>query len=74
MNSRTEDTLMSEVMEHALKLVVDYDDLLRKFTGPVEFITAGDNAAIDAAYDKMVAAARAALSDTTPQHDQEDGR
>lgn len=47
--------------EAALRLVVEYDDLLRNFTGPVDTITAGENAAIDAAYDKMVAAAIDAL-------------
>lgn len=51
----------------AIKLVVEYDDLLRTFTGPIETITKSDNAAIDAAYDKMIEAALAALS-TLPQH------
>lgn len=45
----------------ALRLVIEYDDLLRKYTGPIAGMTDSDNAAIDAAYDKMVAAARAAV-------------
>lgn len=45
----------------ALGLVVSYDDLLRKYTGPLSALSAGDNAAIDEAYDQMVAAARITL-------------
>lgn len=47
--------------DEAIRLVIEYDDLLRTFTGPIEDITASENAAIDAAYDKMVAAARASI-------------
>lgn len=48
-------------IRNALSMVVEYDNLLRRFTGPIEDITASQNAAIDAAYDEMVFAARAAL-------------
>ncbi|KQV43256.1 MULTISPECIES: hypothetical protein [unclassified Rhizobium] len=49
-------------MADALRLVVAYDDLLRTHEGPSDTLFAGDVAEIDAAYDEMVAAARAALA------------
>lgn len=46
----------------ALRLVVAYDDLLRTFEGPAtDTLFAGDVPVIDAAYDEMVASARACL-------------
>lgn len=54
--------------DEALRLVVAYDDLLRRYEGPSTNLFAGDVAAIDEAYDKMVAACRAAL--TTPEDQQ----
>ncbi len=48
----------------ALRLVVAYDDLMRRYTGPVSDLTGADNAAIDEAYDQMVAAARITLDVT----------
>lgn len=58
----------------ALRLVVAYDDLMRRYTGPVSDLTGADNAAIDEAYDQMVAAARITLdvtARTTPPAPQE---
>lgn len=49
----------------ALRLVVAYDDLMRRYTGPVSDLTKADNAAIDEAYDQMVAAARITLDVTS---------
>lgn len=45
----------------ALKLVVAYDDLLRRYEG-LQTLFAGDVMEIDRSYDKMVAACRAALA------------
>lgn len=53
---------MSDLQSAALRLVIEYDDLLRKFEGPKEFLFAGDVAEIDDAYDRMVAACREAAS------------
>lgn len=56
---------MADTVKHTpvqvLRLVVQYDDFLRTFTGPIESITATQKAEIDAAYDQMVEAARSAL-------------
>ena len=53
---------------NALRLVVAYDDLLRRYEGP-STLFAGDVAEIDAAYDEMVAAVRAAMESLEPaQH------
>jgi hypothetical protein len=49
----------------ALRLVVAYDDLMRRYTGPVSDLTEADNAEIDEAYDQMVAAARITLDVTS---------
>ena len=45
----------------ALRLVAEYDDLLRKHEGPSDTLFAGDVVEIDEAYDRMVDACRAAL-------------
>ena len=44
------------------ELVVAYDDLLRAYAGPLSMLCAGDSRAIDAAYDELIAAARAATA------------
>lgn len=49
----------------ALSLVVSYDDLMRRFTGPISEISESENAAIDEAYDQMVHAARITLAVTS---------
>ena len=46
----------------AARLAVAYDDLLRKYTGPLSVLGDGDNAEIDAAYDAWISASRAALA------------
>ena len=50
----------------ALRLVVSYDDLLRRYAGPLDILGSGDNAAIDEAYDHMVIAARTTLEVVGP--------
>lgn len=52
----------------ALRLVVAYDDLLRSHEGLSDTLFAGDVAEIDAAYDEMVAAVRAALASSEAPH------
>ena len=42
----------------ALRLVVGYDDMMRKLTGPVSDLTKAQTDALDEAYDQMVIAAR----------------
>lgn len=54
-------TKAAPAMLKAIELAVAYDDLLLKFKGPA-IIFDGDVKKIDAAYDKWVAAARAALA------------
>lgn len=51
-----------EALVEAARLGVEYDDLLRRYSGPLKTLCAGDEAAIDAAYDRWINAARAALS------------
>ncbi len=46
----------------ALRLGVEYDELLLRYKGPQAVLFDGDVAEIDAAYDKWVAAQRALLS------------
>lgn len=45
----------------ALKLVIEYDSLLRHWEGEHQVLLEGDVAEIDAAYDKMIAAVKLAL-------------
>jgi hypothetical protein len=51
-----------ETLVKALEDATAYDDFLRTFTGPPATFSSGDNAALDAAYDKWEASARAALA------------
>jgi len=51
-------------MKGALRLGIEYDDLLLKFKGP-RVLYDGDVAEVDAAYDKWVAATRAAYAKAT---------
>lgn len=45
--------------------VVEYDGLLRQYSGPLASLCAGDEEKIDAAYDALVAKARAAIAKAT---------
>lgn len=52
-------------LRDAAELGIEYDMLLRKYSGPQSVLLAGDSAEIDAAYDKWIAATRAAIAKAT---------
>lgn len=53
--------MTDNVAHAALRLVIEYDDILRHWEGHEQVLLEGDVAEIDVAYDKMISAARRAL-------------
>jgi hypothetical protein len=53
--------------DEALRLVIEYDALLRKYEGDEEILFDSELVEVDDAYDKMVAAARVALANPLEQ-------
>ncbi|GEM_PF-3140875 len=53
-----QDKLINELAQ----AVIAYDDLLRSYSGPLSVLCAGDVASIDAAYDALIAQAKALLN------------